>query len=139
MIVFAAQGIINKTKDDIGWLLLRCFRSYIKFDIYLSFDVHTETTLQTTQAEVSSFGYLIQVDKQLFVYNVANLIIRNTFKLLQYHPPVLNPTLIVWRFKLARTGTFQKCINSLMLWMTSGARVLQRFTILSQMKKCMAH
>ena len=60
MVIFAVYNIISKTSKE-GIYLLRCIRSYVILDTYISMEVHTSKTLQDGRAELQTFANLIQV------------------------------------------------------------------------------
>ncbi|KAG1826384.1 hypothetical protein DFJ58DRAFT_719975 [Suillus subalutaceus] len=51
MIIFAAQDILSSSHCKLGYLLLRCLHYYIEFDIYASFEVHTEDMIAAGSLE----------------------------------------------------------------------------------------
>ncbi|KAG1776116.1 hypothetical protein EV702DRAFT_1180116 [Suillus placidus] len=54
-ILYTAQNILTRTDDEAGYALLRCIASYLHIDMYISLDVHTESTIEAGKAEVLQF------------------------------------------------------------------------------------
>ncbi|KAH7917227.1 hypothetical protein BV22DRAFT_974760, partial [Leucogyrophana mollusca] len=54
-ILYAAHNIFDRKKEPAGYRLLRCIASYIQLDMYISMDVHTESTLAAGEAELLVF------------------------------------------------------------------------------------
>ena len=96
IIVFASQDVLTREECKDGYLLLRCLRAYIEFDLYAAFEVHTTHTLVAGREALHIFNTLIEVN---FL-----------------HALVLMPMLIVCRCTPrqskdpGRSGTFQKII-----------------------------
>lgn len=47
--------------DEAGYALLRCIASYLHIDMYVSLDVHTESTIKAGKAEVLEFQTHLEV------------------------------------------------------------------------------
>ncbi|KAG1834628.1 hypothetical protein DFJ58DRAFT_670597 [Suillus subalutaceus] len=54
-ILYTTQNVLMRTDDEAGYALLRCIASYLHIDMYVSLDVHTESTIQAGKAEVLVF------------------------------------------------------------------------------------
>ncbi|KAH7903322.1 hypothetical protein BJ138DRAFT_1020830, partial [Hygrophoropsis aurantiaca] len=54
-VIYAAQHIFDRKKQPVGYHLLRCIASYLQLDMYLSMDVHTETTIRSGELELLVF------------------------------------------------------------------------------------
>ncbi|KAG1887716.1 hypothetical protein F4604DRAFT_1877523 [Suillus subluteus] len=59
LIVFASHNIFNHEQDLEAYLLLRCIRSYVEFNMYVSLDVHTEDTINDGQKALATLMELI--------------------------------------------------------------------------------
>jgi hypothetical protein len=66
MVIFAVYTIMPRTSKE-GIYLLRCIRSYVILDTYISMEAHTSKTLQDGRAELQNFANLIQVKILLHV------------------------------------------------------------------------
>ena len=60
MVIFAVYKIMPKTSRE-GIHLLRCIRSYVILDTYISMEAHTSKTLEDGRAELQNFANLTQV------------------------------------------------------------------------------
>ncbi|KAG1902756.1 uncharacterized protein F5891DRAFT_1127421 [Suillus fuscotomentosus] len=58
-IVHAAQNVLTHAEDEAGYALLKCIVSYLHIDMYISLDVHTESTLAAGEAEILVFQKLL--------------------------------------------------------------------------------
>ncbi|KAG2746305.1 hypothetical protein P692DRAFT_201867904 [Suillus brevipes Sb2] len=58
-IVYAAQNVLTRAEDEAGYALLKCIVSYLHIDMYVSLDVHTESTLAAGEAEILVFQKLL--------------------------------------------------------------------------------
>ncbi|KAG1898174.1 uncharacterized protein F5891DRAFT_1129601 [Suillus fuscotomentosus] len=54
-ILYAAQNILTRTADEVGYALLQCIASYLHIDMYISLKVQTESTIAAGRAEVLEF------------------------------------------------------------------------------------
>ncbi|KAG2128339.1 uncharacterized protein EDB93DRAFT_1096048, partial [Suillus bovinus] len=59
MIIFAAQDILSSSHCKLGHLLLRCICYYIEFDVYASFEVHTEETITAGRLALQKFSEIM--------------------------------------------------------------------------------
>ncbi|KAA1476942.1 hypothetical protein DENSPDRAFT_758082, partial [Dentipellis sp. KUC8613] len=59
ILIFVAYNVVAKD-DTHGYALLQCIRSYVKLDLYLSLDVHTDETLNAGEVELQRFGQLLK-------------------------------------------------------------------------------
>jgi hypothetical protein len=60
VLVFVVHNIIM-TSDKVGWWLLRAVRSFTIVDLYLSFEEHTQDTIDAGQQELKRFGEYMEV------------------------------------------------------------------------------
>ncbi|PCH36191.1 hypothetical protein WOLCODRAFT_86299, partial [Wolfiporia cocos MD-104 SS10] len=58
--IFATHNILSTRPGSAEYLLLRCLRSYLVLDMYLSFEVHTSRRLAEGQEELLRFSKLIK-------------------------------------------------------------------------------
>ncbi|KAG1799033.1 uncharacterized protein HD556DRAFT_1231771 [Suillus plorans] len=65
-ILYTTQNVLTRTDDEAGYALLRCIASYLHIDMYVSLDVHTESTIKAGKAEVLEF------QTHLEVYTIKN-------------------------------------------------------------------
>ncbi|KZP29511.1 hypothetical protein FIBSPDRAFT_727366 [Athelia psychrophila] len=56
VILFATHNVITEAACPLGYLLLKCLRSYLVVDMYVALEVHTQTTIQAGRAAVLAFG-----------------------------------------------------------------------------------
>jgi hypothetical protein len=61
IVIFIVQHLFDPEEDHEGFLLLRCFRSFLELDMYASFEVHTEKTIEEGRAELQRFAALMTV------------------------------------------------------------------------------
>ncbi|KAG1796238.1 uncharacterized protein HD556DRAFT_1431370 [Suillus plorans] len=54
-ILYTTQNVLARMDDEAGYALLRCIASYLHIDMYVSLDVHTESTIKAGKAEVLEF------------------------------------------------------------------------------------
>lgn len=66
MIIFAAQNVLKQASSGLGYLLLRCIRHYIDFDMYAALEVHTEDTISAGRQALSEFSMLMDVSSMLY-------------------------------------------------------------------------
>ncbi|EMD40065.1 hypothetical protein CERSUDRAFT_46326 [Gelatoporia subvermispora B] len=59
IILFVVHNVVNKDDHPECYALLKCIRSYLNLDIYLSFEVHTDETINATRAELKLFMQLL--------------------------------------------------------------------------------
>ena len=55
------HNLIDASKHHDTYLLLRCLRSYLELDLYLSFEVHTTDTIAAGRRELLKFSSLMKV------------------------------------------------------------------------------
>jgi hypothetical protein len=60
-VIYAAHTVLLKDESPLGYLLLRCLRSYIVLDMYAALEVHTTETIAAGRAEVLRFSALMNV------------------------------------------------------------------------------
>ncbi|KIK41608.1 hypothetical protein CY34DRAFT_85128 [Suillus luteus UH-Slu-Lm8-n1] len=60
-ILYTTQNVLTRTDDEAGYALLQCIASYLHIDMYVSLDVHTESTIQAGKAEVLVFQTHLEV------------------------------------------------------------------------------
>ncbi|KAG0698920.1 hypothetical protein DFH29DRAFT_809715 [Suillus ampliporus] len=50
-LLYAAQNVLTQEEDEAGYALLKCIASYLHIDMYISLDVHTESTITAGEAK----------------------------------------------------------------------------------------
>ncbi|KAF7973288.1 hypothetical protein HWV62_15663 [Athelia sp. TMB] len=58
--VFATQSVLTEDACPVGYLLLRCLRAFLVFDMYAALEVHTEDTITLGREAVTNFGILMK-------------------------------------------------------------------------------
>ncbi|KAG2741161.1 hypothetical protein P692DRAFT_201727134 [Suillus brevipes Sb2] len=53
--LYAAQSVLMRNEDPVGYALLQCIASYLQLTMYIVLDVHTEATLAAGEAELVVF------------------------------------------------------------------------------------
>ncbi|KAG1800758.1 uncharacterized protein HD556DRAFT_1430154 [Suillus plorans] len=53
--LYAAQNVLTRNEDTVGYALLQCIASYLQLTMYIALDVHTEATLAAGEAELLVF------------------------------------------------------------------------------------
>lgn len=73
LVVFAAQNILTRTESKLGYLLLRCIRHFVMFDMYAALEVHTEDTIAAGRETLREFSTLLDVSscEQYFLADVS--------------------------------------------------------------------
>lgn len=61
IMLFVVHQLFDQDTDPTGYLLLRCFRSYIELDMYAALEVHTESTIAAGEKELLKFSSLLTV------------------------------------------------------------------------------
>ncbi|KZP33133.1 hypothetical protein FIBSPDRAFT_721651, partial [Athelia psychrophila] len=56
VIIFATYNVITEAACPLGYLLLKCLRTYLIVDMYVALEVHTQTTIQEGRAAILAFG-----------------------------------------------------------------------------------
>lgn len=59
--LYAAQSILMRNEDPVGYALLQCIASYLQLTMYIVLDVHTEATLAAGEAELVVFETRLHV------------------------------------------------------------------------------
>ncbi|EMD33070.1 hypothetical protein CERSUDRAFT_68155 [Gelatoporia subvermispora B] len=59
IILFVVHNVVNKDNHPECYALLKCIQSCLNLDIYLSFEVHTDETINATWAELKLFMQLL--------------------------------------------------------------------------------
>ncbi|KAG1865546.1 hypothetical protein DFJ58DRAFT_838652 [Suillus subalutaceus] len=54
-ILYTTQNVLTRKDDEAGYALLRCIASYLHAYMYITFDVHTESTIAAGEAEILVF------------------------------------------------------------------------------------
>jgi hypothetical protein len=54
--------VLSEAESPLGYLLLRCLRSYLVIDMYAGLEVHTTETIAAGRAEVLNFSSLMKVN-----------------------------------------------------------------------------
>lgn len=75
MIIFAAQDILSSSHCKLGHLLLCCIRYYIEFDVYASFEVHTEETITAGRLALQKFSEIMDVSRYLFRWWLSDILL----------------------------------------------------------------
>lgn len=64
--LYVSQAIFTTNRNSEGYYLLRCLRHYLNVRMYADFDLHTESTLVSTQDELEKkFYFSFKVSKFL--------------------------------------------------------------------------
>ena len=61
IILFVLYNVLTESASRRGYLLCRCIRLYLELDMYISFDVHTEETIQAGESLLHRFSELLKV------------------------------------------------------------------------------
>lgn len=61
MLIFTSHNVLTQKESPLGYLMLRCLRSYLNLDMWVSLEVQTEDTLESGRQELIRFSALIQV------------------------------------------------------------------------------
>ncbi|KZP28161.1 hypothetical protein FIBSPDRAFT_729690, partial [Athelia psychrophila] len=56
VIIFALHNVVTETACPLGYLLLKCLRSYLEVDMYWGFEVHLRHTIMAGRKAVTDFG-----------------------------------------------------------------------------------
>ncbi|KAG1870704.1 hypothetical protein DFJ58DRAFT_713928 [Suillus subalutaceus] len=54
-ILYTTQNVLTRKDDEAGYALLKCIASYLHAYMYITFDVHTESTIAAGEAEILVF------------------------------------------------------------------------------------
>lgn len=65
--LYAAQNVLTRNEDTVGYALLQCIASYLQLTMYIALDVHTEATLAAGEAELLVFETRLHVT----IYHVS--------------------------------------------------------------------
>ncbi len=128
MVIFAAYQLIPKTHKE-GIHLLRCIRSYVILDTYISMEGHTSKTLQDGKAEFQNFADLIKVRITFTVYKLLNL----------YSMSIFTFRSLLESFHLRRIETFLNYIGISMPLMILRQKELVSTITQNLMKSYMSH
>ncbi|KAI6100965.1 hypothetical protein EV401DRAFT_2061435 [Pisolithus croceorrhizus] len=60
IVVFACHDVLPQNTEKEGYLLLRCLRAYIEFDLYTALELHTTHTIAAGREALSTFNALMQ-------------------------------------------------------------------------------
>ncbi|KAI0309431.1 hypothetical protein OF83DRAFT_1166855 [Amylostereum chailletii] len=60
-LIYAVANIFSRDTHPTEWLLLRCIRSYVNLDMYISLPVHMDHTLAAGEQELRKFGRLLKL------------------------------------------------------------------------------
>ncbi|TFK82664.1 hypothetical protein K466DRAFT_499894 [Polyporus arcularius HHB13444] len=71
--LFVVHNILTKTASPHGYLLCSMLRSYLEVDMYLSFDVHTETTIREGEACQKEFAIRLANEKKAKDWNFIKI------------------------------------------------------------------
>lgn len=58
---FVTHSYLEERESPVGYLLLKCIRSYLIVDSYLTMAVHTEDTMAEGEVELLKFGEHLNV------------------------------------------------------------------------------
>lgn len=58
---FISHQVLTRKNSHLGYLLLRCIRSFQILDMYLMMEVHTEATIAAGRGELTILATLMQV------------------------------------------------------------------------------
>ena len=61
MLPFITHNVLTKENSPLGYLMLRCLRSYLNLDMWVSMEVHTANTIEKGRKELLCFSKLIKV------------------------------------------------------------------------------
>jgi hypothetical protein len=61
VVIYAVHTELLESENPLGYLLLRCLRSYVILDMYAALEVHTAETIGAGRAEVLKFSALMKV------------------------------------------------------------------------------
>ncbi|KAG1851348.1 hypothetical protein DFJ58DRAFT_729007 [Suillus subalutaceus] len=53
--LYAAQNVLMRNEDPVGYALLQCIASYLQLTMYIALDVHTEATLAAGEAKLLAY------------------------------------------------------------------------------------
>ena len=59
--MFTSQDVLTREECKDGYLLLRCLRAYIEFDLYAALEVHMTQTLAAGREALHTLNTLIKV------------------------------------------------------------------------------
>lgn len=62
MLIFTTHNVLTERDSPLGYLMLRCLRSYLNLDMWISMEVQTEDTLAAGHQELLRFSALIEVE-----------------------------------------------------------------------------
>ncbi|KAG1819402.1 hypothetical protein DFJ58DRAFT_720208 [Suillus subalutaceus] len=60
-ILYTTQNVLTRKDDEAGYALLKCIASYLHAYMYITFDVHTESTIAAGEAEILVFQKCLDV------------------------------------------------------------------------------
>ena len=61
MLPFTTHTVLTEKDSPLGYLMLRCLRSYLNLDMWVSMEVHTDDTIKEGRKELLRFSKLINV------------------------------------------------------------------------------
>ncbi|KAI9464204.1 hypothetical protein HD554DRAFT_2026564 [Boletus coccyginus] len=59
LVIFASHGVLTNESNKTGYLLLRCIRAYLEFDMYISLEVQTTETIAAGREALSTLSVLM--------------------------------------------------------------------------------
>jgi hypothetical protein len=60
-ILYTTQNVLTRDADLAGYAFLQCMASYLQYHMYITLDVHTESTLAAGEAELLVFQDHLEV------------------------------------------------------------------------------
>lgn len=61
MLLFTTHNVLTEKDSPLGYLMLRCLRSYLNLDMWVSMEAHTPDTIEEGRKELLRFSKLINV------------------------------------------------------------------------------
>lgn len=100
LLIYVAHTMLTEDDNPLGYLLLRCLRSYLVVDMFAALVVLTEDTIAAGRAELRVFSGLIQVCGLLTIsQNSADAYVDSN----------ILKNLLTTRTSVTRTGTSSSC------------------------------
>ncbi|KAG8220742.1 hypothetical protein J3R82DRAFT_2155 [Butyriboletus roseoflavus] len=69
ILVFASHGVLTEQDNCAGYLLLRCIRAYVMFDLYIALEVQTSNTITSGQEALTSLSVLLNNHTRTHVFD----------------------------------------------------------------------
>jgi hypothetical protein len=61
MLPFTTHNVLTEEESPLGYLMLRCLRSYLNLDMWVAMEVHMDDTIREGHQELLRFSALIKV------------------------------------------------------------------------------